>query len=190
VEADLAAEEMGELAADREPEAGAAVAARRAGIGLLERLEDDLLLLGRDADAGVADREAHHRPGLAEHRMVGAPAAVGGRDLEPHATRVGELEGVGEQVLEHLQQPLRVGGDRASEPRVELARERELARLGDVAEVALDRLAQAGERQLLGLDRDRPRLDLREIEDVADEVEEIGAGAVDGAGEFDLLRSR
>ena len=32
-----------------------------------------------------------------------------------------------------------------------------------------------------------PELDLREIEDVADEIEQVGAGAVDGAGELDLL---
>ena len=49
------------------------------GVGLLERLEDDLLLLGRDADAGVGDLERDHGRRLAEHRMIGAPAADGGR---------------------------------------------------------------------------------------------------------------
>src|SRR6185503_2394748 len=43
-EVDLAAEQARELAADRETEAGAAVRAARAAIGLLERLEDELLL--------------------------------------------------------------------------------------------------------------------------------------------------
>ena len=37
------------------PEAGAAVLAAGAGVGLLERLEDQPLLLRRDADAGVGD---------------------------------------------------------------------------------------------------------------------------------------
>ena len=32
------------------------------GIGLLERLEDDLLLFQRNADAGVGDLERHHAP--------------------------------------------------------------------------------------------------------------------------------
>jgi len=44
-------------AADGEAEAGAAVLACRAGVRLLERLEDDALLLERDADAGIADGE-------------------------------------------------------------------------------------------------------------------------------------
>ena len=39
------------------PKAGAAVFARGAGVGLLEGLEDEPLLLRRDADAGVLDGE-------------------------------------------------------------------------------------------------------------------------------------
>ena len=58
---DLAAEQVGELAADGEAQAGAAVLAAGAGVRLLERLEDDLLLLGRDADAGVGDLEGDDR---------------------------------------------------------------------------------------------------------------------------------
>src|SRR6185437_8072698 len=43
-QANLAAEELRELAADRETETRAAILARRAGVRLLERLEDDALL--------------------------------------------------------------------------------------------------------------------------------------------------
>ena len=60
-QADLAAEQMRQLAADGETEARAAVLARGAGVGLLERLEDDPLLLRRNADAGIAHRELDHR---------------------------------------------------------------------------------------------------------------------------------
>ena len=56
---DFAAEQIRKLAADREAEAGAAVFAAGAGIGLLEGLEDDALLLERNADAGVGDLERH-----------------------------------------------------------------------------------------------------------------------------------
>ena len=47
---------------------------------------------------------------------------------------------------------------------------------------------QVREQQLLALDRDRAGLDLRQIEDVADEVQQVRAGAVDGLGELDLAR--
>ena len=54
---DFAAQQHGQFAADRQAQAGAAVFARRAGVGLLECLEDEPLLLRRDADAGVLDRK-------------------------------------------------------------------------------------------------------------------------------------
>ena len=47
--------------------------------------------------------------------------------------------------------------------------------------------SEVREEDLLGLDRDGAGLDLRQVENVADEVEQVGAGAVDGAGELDLL---
>src|SRR5205823_11661011 len=56
-ESDFAAEQTRELAADRETKSRTAVFAARAAVGLLERLEDDLLLVGRDADAGIHHRE-------------------------------------------------------------------------------------------------------------------------------------
>ena len=54
---DLAAEQAGELAADRQAQAGAAVLAAGRAVALRERLEDRLLLVGRDADAGVGDAQ-------------------------------------------------------------------------------------------------------------------------------------
>ena len=106
-EADLTAEQVRKLAADGKTQARAAVLARRAGVGLLERLEDDPLLLGRDADAGIAHGELDHRLRLAQHRVVRAPAACRDPDVQPHAAALGELEGVRQQVLQHLQQALR-----------------------------------------------------------------------------------
>ena len=70
-EPDLAAEQSRQLAADGEAEAGAAVLARGRAVGLLEGLEDDLLLDGRDADAGVRDREGNHLAGVAQLLVVG-----------------------------------------------------------------------------------------------------------------------
>src|SRR5690606_21260838 len=46
---DLAAEQRGELARDRQAETGAAVLAAGAGVRLLKRLEDETLLLRRDS---------------------------------------------------------------------------------------------------------------------------------------------
>ena len=55
-----------------------------------------------------------------------------------------------------------------------------------MAEAALQVLAQVREGDLLAVDGDRARLDLRQVEDVADQVQQVGAGGVDGLGELDL----
>ena len=60
-------------------------------------------------------------------------------------------------------------------------------RLRLVAERPRDGVEQIGKEDFLRFDRDRAGLDLRQIENVADQIEQIGAGAVNGAGEFDLL---
>ena len=75
----------------------------------------------------------------------------------------------------------------AAEIGVELDVERQALRFGLVAERPRHRLQHVGEEDLLGVDRHRARFDLAEIEDVADQVQQVGAGAVDGAGELDLL---
>jgi hypothetical protein len=77
---------------------------RGASIGLLERLEDDALLLERDADARVADREPHDAVGLAQHGVVLHPPLA--TSTSSDAAALGELERVGQEVLEHLQETL------------------------------------------------------------------------------------
>src|SRR3569833_2943224 len=81
---DFAAEQAREFAADGEAETGAAVFAAGGGVGLLERLEDDLLLLGRDADAAVRHLEGDYARRLPQHRMVRIPAAARTRDAQLH----------------------------------------------------------------------------------------------------------
>ena len=112
------------------------------------------------------------------------------RHVEAHAAVLGELEGVREQVLEHLLQALLIGEERAPELRVELHVEGELARFGVVAEGSRHRLEQRRERELRRLDGDRARLDLRQVEDVGDQIQQIRAGAVNRARELDLLRGQ
>ena len=50
--------------------------------------------------------------------MIVAPAVVGERNRQPNAALLGELEGVRQQVLEHLLQALRVGDQTAAQPRI------------------------------------------------------------------------
>ena len=58
---DAPAHQLDQLGRDRQAQPGAAVLPGGRGVGLGERLEERLLLLGRDADAGVADGEVQAR---------------------------------------------------------------------------------------------------------------------------------
>ena len=77
-DADLAAEQACELAADGQAEAGAAVLAAGGAVGLLERLEDEALLVGRDADAGVDTENAIAGLARSSTGVAEAPAEVAG----------------------------------------------------------------------------------------------------------------
>ena len=188
---DLAAEQRRQLAADGEAETGAAVLAAGAGVGLLERLEDQPLLLRRDADAGVGDLDGDGALREPQNRMIRRPArastgctridtwpcevnlnAFDSRFFRICCRRFGSLVNARGSVLSMS------------------TWKREVLRLGDVVERALDAVAQRREGDLLGLDRDRARLDLRQVENVVDQRQQVGAGRVDVPGELDLLARR
>src|SRR6185295_2858788 len=60
--------------------------------------------------------------------------------------------------------------------------------LGDVSERALDIAPQLIEHQIGGLDRHGSGLDLRKVEDVVDQGQQIVSRSVDGLGKLDLSR--
>ena len=76
--------------------------ARGRGVGLGKRLEHGVEALGVDPDARVADGERQRRD------VAGDPLHA---DLD--GTRLGKLDGVGEQVGEHLLDAQRVTHDGA-----------------------------------------------------------------------------
>jgi len=59
----ISRQQLGQFAADRQAQARAAVLCGWCFHRLLERLEDDLLFLPGNADAGVRHREGDHRAG-------------------------------------------------------------------------------------------------------------------------------
>ncbi len=113
--------------------------------------------------------------------------AVAGPYRQRDAALGGELEGVGQQVEDDLLQPLFVGPDGLGQRLVELDVEDEPLFRRELAEGPLHMLAKAGHRHVAELDRHGAGFDLRQIENVVDQAEQIGAGAVDGARELGLL---
>src|ERR1700730_11840926 len=72
----FAGEEGSQLTANREAQTGPAVFPASAGIGLLKRLENAVLLLRRDTDSGVGDLERYDRTRVVQGRMAATPAAA------------------------------------------------------------------------------------------------------------------
>ena len=161
-----------QLLGDRQPEAAAAEAAGGRAVGLGEGAEDAGLLFRGHADAGIRDRETQpgRRPGVIDLDAV---------DQHGDRAAVGELDGVADQVDQHLAEPVGV----AHQPR----RHR-----GAEADDQLDGLAARGaaqqhvhvpehlvELELGILEFELAGLDLGDVEDVVDQRQQRLAGAVD-----------
>ena len=70
----------------------------------------------------------------------------------------GELEGVGQQILEHLLQTLRVGDQAARQVRIGVHLETEPPVLRLMPERTSHHIEQAGEEDFFGIYRDRARI--------------------------------
>src|SRR5690348_1074401 len=121
--------------------------------------------------------------------MIFAPAALYSRNIQAYAALLGELEGVGKQILEHLLEALRVGNHAAAQARRRLNFESELLVFCFVTERTGDHFEQTAEENFFGFDGNGTGFDLGEIENVGDEIEQVRSSAMNGAGELDLTRS-
>ena len=119
--------------------------------------------------------------------MFGDPANTRARQRKRNLPVRSEFKGIGKKVLENLQQPLGVGGHAAGKIGVHRNGEAQIPRLGHMLEVSLDRIADAVKRHLFRLDGHGSRLDLGQIENIIDEVEQVGSRAMNGLRPFNLF---
>ena len=159
-QANLPAEQPGQFAADRQPKACAAVFAAGAAVGLLKGLEDDLLLVRCDANAGVTHRERQHGFGAVKRRVVGTPALAGRRDRQGDFASLSEFECIGEQILKDLLQPLGIGVNSARQTSSQFHIEGQFPRLSHVPEGPLHVVLQIPEGHLARVHDHRARFDL------------------------------
>ncbi len=167
-----------QLPGDDQAQPGAAMLARRAGIGLGEGLEEALPGGGFDADPGVDHRETQ------AYMLVGVFEL---RDFERHLTALRELHGIAQQVQQHLPQPAGItpqsgrhtGGDQGAQfqPLAGGRFRHHVQRiLHDFAQLKI----QVFEVQFAGLD-------LGEIEDVIDDGQQALGAPADLLGVIELF---
>ena len=169
---DLAAHQLGQLLADRQAEAGAAVLARGRGVGLLEGLEQ----LRASAPASGRCRCRAPRSAARSLFALARPVSTANDDL----ALLGELDRVVAAVDQHLAEPQRIADEAVGTSR---RRRRTAApapcpsafsrdQVGDVVQHVLELEVDRLDGQLAGLD-------LREVEDVVDDAEQVLAAPLD-----------
>ena len=165
---DLPAHHVHDVLGDGHAEPSPLDAAHRGAFFPGKRLEDVLLELLGDADAGVAHAELVARPPLLAGRELGDAQRDG-------PARRRELDGVAQHVEEHLLQAQAVADHGLVDDVERVDEERELLGLDvglhDGADVAHD----VGQARLAFLDDDLAALDAAHVEHVVDERQEVAA---------------
>jgi hypothetical protein len=141
------------------------VLARQRRVDLLERFEDPLEVLVGDTDTGVPDLDGDHL------------ALVAGTDADP-ATARSELDGIRQQVEQHLPGPERVGLD-GRQAGGEVYRDGQAPGRGLLTDHGDGRLDNLGHVDVDDLGAELVRLDLGEVEDVPDEGEQVASTGLD-----------
>src|SRR5262245_49542136 len=164
---DVAAHHARELARDGKAETGAAVAARGQGIGLGEVLEQLGLLLRLHADAAVRDCKLDP---VASVRDLARP--------ERHFAFFRELAGIAQKIEQDLLEPHGVGGEGA-QVLLRVDDEAVLVLFGELTGGADHLVDESGHIDALGIELELAGFDLREVEDLVDEAQQVGAGGID-----------
>jgi hypothetical protein len=174
----LTPEHGGKLRRDGEPDARSAELARGGCVGLRERREDAILKVCVDPDPRVLDFET-------QDDVVTVPAHK--RHADRHPTLVRELDRVVHQVHQQLPQAACV----SHEPRWNISRfvvDQLEAFVRCTSCESLQTVGQAlVQMKRCGPHGERPRLDLREVQDVDEDVEQRPRGVVHGLQEGALL---
>ena len=85
---------------------------------------------------------------------------------------------------------MRIGWNGFRQARPKVDGEANLGRLGDVTECPLEERRQLRHRPIGDLQRDSSGLDLRQVEDVVDQLQEVGSGRTDDGCVLDLFRQQ
>ncbi len=136
------------------------------GIRLRERLEQFRRDLRRDADSGVADLEQHLVVGR------GLPFL---RYRDAHPSAIGELDRVAHEIGQDLPQPDRIAAHHGAQLLIEAVFEADALALGIALHQTHHRTGELAQIEGGGLQTELFRLDLRIIEDVVHDPQQLTA---------------
>ncbi|KFB73137.1 MAG: hypothetical protein AW09_001621 [Candidatus Accumulibacter phosphatis] len=165
---------------DGESEAGATVLARRRGVGLFEGLKQSRALIVGDTDTGVLDLEAHQQFVILLFEQSGA---------QGNPTVVGELDRVARVIEQCLAQPRRVAAQ-AQRHGITFEVDPQALAACRFADDRRDAVENRREMEIRAFHLQSAGFDLGQVEDIADDGEEVLRGAVDLVESLGLCRRR
>ncbi|TKS58532.1 MAG: hypothetical protein EWM72_02936 [Nitrospira sp.] len=163
------------MLADRQAQPRPAVLAGGGAIGLDEGLKQFSALLGRHADACVADVEPqrHRSLRLGGHRLVQP-------DAHHHLAPLGKLDGVADQIHQDLAQSSRVASQGGRYGRLHEGAQLQALGVGLFRQQRGHIFHQGSEIEVEDLQVQFAGFDLREVQDVVNDLQQMLAGAADG----------
>ncbi len=167
LDADPPAHQFDQLSGDRQPKSGAAVAARRRNVRLGERGKQSLASGRVDSNAVVANRELDFG-GVVRLTDEAGPHNDAARVVQPAR----ELDGVANEVDEYLSQPCAVAQQTGRDGRIAEDRQPCLFAFGQTIEQGAALFDGFADRHRLTLDLQPPGLDLREIQNIVDDLQQ------------------
>ena len=175
--ADRAAHQFHQLPGDGQAQPGSAILAGHRAIGLVKRIENPLLVRGRNANSRIAHLET---------QPVRGGGGVQHRNPRHDLALLGELDGVTQQIAQNLAQPDGIAPrvDRLGRQGAEQFQILALRALGKQDHHFLDQIPQD---KVHRLQFQLARLDLGEIQDVVDDPEQSDSRLLDHLGEAPLL---
>ena len=105
--------------------------------------------------------------------MIRAPSFGRRSDVQRHTAALREFERVRQKILQHLLQPFQIGEDRLRQILIERDIELESLVVGHVLEIPADIIAQIAQPHFAGLHRHRAGLDLRQVENIVDQRQQV-----------------
>ena len=177
---DLATHQPAQLIGNRQAQARAAVLARDRGVGLRERFKDGFLLVDRHADAGVRNSEvqqtARVRSRLLVLRREQRRLRPRQRDIHGHLAAFGEFQRVADQVVDDLPEPPDIADDGLGHAGMHAQRQLQTLLRRAQAEHLQSQTQRVPKLERLGHQLQFARLDLREVEHVVDDGQQIHRG--------------
>src|SRR5712692_6898772 len=170
VHPDLAAHQLHEAPADGETESGPAELARGRAIGLAEWLEQARSGLGGNSDAAITH-------GNAQLDIV--RGLVRDFDRGHHLAALRELDGVSDQIDQHLAEATGVATQGGRDRRVDARQELDSLAVGALGEQLGRFLDGGGHGEVDVLELHPARFDLGEVEDLVENAQERAARAAD-----------